>query len=659
MASTRDGDSTTEVKPTYDELLAKVARFEQQQQRNKSLTFLNTYSTTLAAHPHERLAAFAVDSLKEFTGAAAVLISDYDASASELVVSASTLAPDPDSAIRRLLGRSIVGFRSPVGPDTYREITANTVGVSQSLHEVTFGAIPRMVGGLIEKALGIVGFTGIALMKDGQLVGTIVIVASDATMQLDHDFLSSFGNITANVIERRRSDQALRESEERYKALFDRSLELVCIHDFEGRFVDANDAALRLLGYDRKEIPSVTFASLLSEDQLPLAVATTREIAETGSQQGLTEYKLGRKDGSCVYVETKGSAVLSNGVPVAVQMIGRDITERKRAEEALRESQAQLREAHRLASIGVWDWDAASDTVNWTEELFRIAGRDPEQPAPSYVEHPKVYTPESWRRLKTSVERALETGDSYQLELELVRPDGTLRWVNAFGGARHAPNGQVMGLHGTVQDITERKRAEDELRRSVDLLDATGQMAKVGGWELDLATREVSWTDEVCRIHGVEPGHRPKLDEAVSFFAPESRPALEAAIKRCAATGEPWDLESLFIPAGSKDAIWVRSLGKAVYGGGKIERLTGTFQNIDEDKRAEAALRDSHKRFQALVETTSDFIWEMDARGAYTYCSPQLETLWGLQPKEMLGKSPFDLLPLEEREQAIGGFQTS
>jgi len=130
------------------------------------------------------------------------------------------------------------------------------------------------------------------------------------------------------------------------------------------------------------------------------------------------------------------------------------------------EIEAQLREAHRFAHIGVWDWDAASDTVNWTEELFRIAGRDPEQPAPSYAEHPKVYTPEGWERLKTAVERALETGDPYQLELELTRPDGTSRWVNAFGGARRDPSGRIMGLHGMVQDTTERRLAEQALMES-------------------------------------------------------------------------------------------------------------------------------------------------------------------------------------------------
>ena len=142
------------------------------------------------------------------------------------------------------------------------------------------------------------------------------------------------------------------------------------------------------------------------------------------------------------------------------------------------------------------------------------------------------------------------------------------------------------------QDITERKKAEDELRKSIQRLNDTGEMAKVGAWELDLSTKEVVMTEEVCRLHGVELGYKPKLEEAMKFYAPESIPALEATLKKTIETGEPYDLESLFIPSGSKDKIWVRSLGRAVYSGGKIVKLAGTFQNIDKYKRAERELQE-------------------------------------------------------------------
>jgi PAS domain S-box-containing protein len=162
------------------------------------------------------------------------------------------------------------------------------------------------------------------------------------------------------------------------------------------------------------------------------------------------------------------------------------------------------------------------------------------------------------------------------------------------------------------QEITERKRMEEVLKKSIKLLNDTGEMAKVGGWELDLSTKEVLLTEELYRIHGLEPGYNLKLEEALDFYAPESRPDVEAVVKKAAETGEPYDLESLFIPRGSKDKIWVRSLGRAVYSGDKIVKLTGTFQNIDKYKRVEAErerlladLEAKNRELEAFVYTIS------------------------------------------------------
>ena len=169
-------------------------------------------------------------------------------------------------------------------------------------------------------------------------------------------------------------------------------------------------------------------------------------------------------DNSIRWVNTKGFADRSDGGRVT-RLFGttQDISELVRIQEELKEKQAQLEETHRLAHIGTWDWVADTDRVTWSEELYRIAGCNPLEPAPSYAEHPKIYTPDSWNRLKAAVEKSRETGEAYQIELELVCPDGSTRWVNAFGRAKYDNTGRFIGLHGTVQDITERKVMEMEL----------------------------------------------------------------------------------------------------------------------------------------------------------------------------------------------------
>ena len=139
------------------------------------------------------------------------------------------------------------------------------------------------------------------------------------------------------------------------------------------------------------------------------------------------------------------------------------IEERNRTEEALRQKQAELMEAQRIAQVGSWQWDPDGDKVVWSPELYRISGRDSHLPAATYAEHPKLYTAESWERLREAVEIALKSATPYYLDLEMIHADGTTRWVTARGEAHLDSGGKVVQLRGTVHDITERKRSEEAL----------------------------------------------------------------------------------------------------------------------------------------------------------------------------------------------------
>ena len=159
--------------------------------------------------------------------------------------------------------------------------------------------------------------------------------------------------------------------------------------------------------------------------------------------------------------------------------------ERKRTEEALREKQSQLAEAQRLAKIGSWSWTVETDTVIWSDELYALFGRDPSLPAVSYQDHPKIYTVDSYARLDEAVTRALATGERYELELEFIHADGTYRWGIARGEPIWGDEGQVIRLHGTFQDITERKQAEEALRCSERQLRTVLDALPVGVWFTD------------------------------------------------------------------------------------------------------------------------------------------------------------------------------
>jgi putative nucleotidyltransferase with HDIG domain len=137
-----------------------------------------------------------------------------------------------------------------------------------------------------------------------------------------------------------------------------------------------------------------------------------------------------------------------------------------------------------IAHIGSWEWDIATDTVTWSDELFRIFQRDRQEGAPSFAEHPALYHPDDMARLQQAVEAAIADGTPYELELRAFRKDGETRLCVARGVAEMAPGGRPVHLFGSLQDITERKLVEEKLAKSYESLkktlnDAINTMVKI------------------------------------------------------------------------------------------------------------------------------------------------------------------------------------
>ncbi len=264
---------------------------------------------------------------------------------------------------------------------------------------------------------------------------------------------------TAEVLQ---TERQLRASETRYKHLLENIPDILYTYSSLRSGIYHSPQVESVLGYTDDYLrnhPGLWHDSIHPDD-LP-AVNQAIKNSTTG-QRIETEYRIRDAQGQWHWFYDRSVSITNEAGETLISGLASDITERKQAEEVLRESQKQLRDAHKLARIGVWNWIADTDTVTWSEELYHIAALDPMIPAPTYAEHRDIYTPESWARLKVSAQKALETGAPYQLELELIRPDGSIRWVNAFGRVIYDAQGRIKGLHGTVQDITERKQDEKE-----------------------------------------------------------------------------------------------------------------------------------------------------------------------------------------------------
>jgi PAS domain S-box-containing protein len=267
-----------------------------------------------------------------------------------------------------------------------------------------------------------------------------------------------------DVTERKQAEEASRESEERYRSILNASPDGITRTDLEGRMLGISPAALTIFGYEREE-------GVLGHSIMDFIVPEDRDRAASnialmfqGTLPGPGAYRALRADGSTFDIEAGHGFIRdAEGQPTNVVFIFRDITERKQAEEVIRKNEIELQEAQRIGNFGSFDWDARTDTIVWSDEIYRICGWDPKEKSPGYEEHLEIYTPESAARLDAAVKMSVQTGEPYVLDLEEVRPDGTRKWITARGEVKRDANNKIIGLRGTVQDITERKAAEEEL----------------------------------------------------------------------------------------------------------------------------------------------------------------------------------------------------
>jgi len=276
-------------------------------------------------------------------------------------------------------------------------------------------------------------------------------------------------------------------------------------------------------------------------------------------------------------------------------------TERKQAEEELRDSEEHLRFlVEGVRDYAIFMLDTAGRIVSWNPGAERITGYRAAEIIGQHFSY--FFLADDVKRGKPEQELAIAMQEGhYQEEGWQVRKDGSQFMADVVTTALFDETGELRGFSNLTRDITERKQAEQALRHSHDLLDLTGQLSRVGGWELDVETQTLIWTEEVYRIHEVDPTTQLNVAEAINFYAPEARPAITAAIQAGIDSGTPWDLELPLITAQGQ-RIWVRAQGAAERQGGRTVRLYGAMQDVTERKRADEELRKNAERAAMLAE---------------------------------------------------------
>jgi len=447
--------------------------------------------------------------------------------------------------------------------------------------------------------------------------------------------------IARDITAARNADAALHVSLARSQAIIDASPVPMATNDKGQRITLVNPAFVRTFGYDHSEIPTLAdwwpkaypdpaYRQWVMESwQEELA-----RSARTGTAFEPMEITVRCKDGTERVVRAS-AAPLGHHETGDYLVVLQDITADKRAEQQLERSAFALAEAQRLARIGSWELFSASDVMTWSEELFRIFGMDPNAPTPTYPEHERLVTPESWQRLTAAVQLNLATGQRYEMELEIVRADGSHGWIWVRGERVQDDRGVTIGLRGVALDISDRKMADLMLRASEERWRFAVEGAGDGAWDWDIPSGAVNYSRRWIEMLGYEPHEiAPTIDEWRRLAHPDDAEQVlgEVQVHWDGHTGS----SSNEYRMRCKDGSWKWILGRGLVverdAAGLPLRMIGTNSDISARKQAELDLLKSEQALAEAQRIAHLGSWELDVATNQIVLSDELCRIYGFDP---------------------------
>ena len=453
---------------------------------------------------------------------------------------------------------------------------------------------------------------------------------------------------------RKWAEGSIKESYELLEAVIDNTTDTVFVKDLEGRYRLINQAGAEALGKSVEEIIGKDEVELFSGDGRE-TMERDREVLTSGETRTTEDTRMieGQRR---TYLSTEGPYRDARGNITGFFGLARDITDRKEIEDALREREARLKASQKIAQVGHWE-QVIGGELYWSDEHFRIFGFAPQQFVPTYKDFFERVHPDDVELVERSQKefRNAQNDPRPGVEHRIIRPDGEVRVVyNDFEMSRDE-EGRPVKISGTVQDITGREKMREELRdsearyRSLVELSPDAVVVHSGG--------EVVYVNAAgVKLYGASSPAEIIGKNPLDFVHPDYREAVQARMAGHVEKGGPAPLmEQKYIRADGS-IIDVEVSGVPINYDGKPAAQV-VIRDITGRKRVEAALRESEKRFSALIRHGWDIVSILEPDGTIRYESPAIERVLGYKPEEMVGTNAFYYLHPDDAEMVADKYR--
>ena len=491
---------------------------------------------------------------------------------------------------------------------------------------------------------------------DGSLVPLEVLVRP---MRGPDGAITGYCGTSRDITERKQAEQALLASERRFSELIRYSSDSITILDQDGTQVFVSEAVERMLGFKASELMGIpVIEMMIHPEDREMVAAAFAEILKEG--MGGAQYRHKHKNGSWVYLEAWGTNQLEN--PDIRGVVGnvRDITERRQAEAALRESEERYRQLaeswteHVIMRINLRTMrhEYVSPSV---ERLF---GFTPEQ----YLQgDPKVLgsvAPEWQGQVAQWIQEAASGVLRPEYEYEVFDAWGRRRWVHQRGALLRDAADAPSAVQFLLSDITERKRIEAALRLSEARYALALKGANDGIWDWDLVHDQVYYSDRWKEIIGYGPDEiQHDVDEWRSRIHPEDFDQVMAANQKCILGEAPIFQVEYRLCHKDGSYRWIFGRGASLAdAAGRVVRLAGAHTDITARKQAEEALFKNERLSRKLLESMHEGIWAVDADRRTTFVNERLCSMLGYASAELMYMSPTDVLEWPQRHAAKSHF---